>query len=203
MIGLQEYDLEIKPVHMVKGHGLSRLAAKALHALEGEEELSDWEQEVEMYDIGRETPTKHRTSWYADVHKFLKHDIIPSHFSIRQERALHLKYLAYQLCTKCFTGSTTMEFFSGAWRHMNKRRCYKICMKDPSGVTLWETPLHKMLCQPISTSHIIQGCTCLCTQVPSLSMTHRQNTKVSSPIAPYCSNQTIPIMGLGNHWGNF
>jgi len=39
MISLQEYDLEINLVHMVKGHGLCRLVVEVVHALEGEEEL--------------------------------------------------------------------------------------------------------------------------------------------------------------------
>jgi len=51
MTGMQEYDIEIKPVHTIKGHGLCRLATEAVHTLESEEELASWENEVEMYDI--------------------------------------------------------------------------------------------------------------------------------------------------------
>lgn len=51
MIGLQEYDLDIKPVHTIKGHGLYRLIAKAVHAQEEEEEITGWEQEIKMYDV--------------------------------------------------------------------------------------------------------------------------------------------------------
>jgi len=51
MRGFQEYDLEIKLVHMIKGHGLCRLATEAMHAPKNEEELTGWEQEIEMYDI--------------------------------------------------------------------------------------------------------------------------------------------------------
>lgn len=83
MTGLQEYDLEIKPVHKIKGHGLCRLVAKAVHALENEEELAGWEQEIEMYDIRWATPTKNGTSWYAYIRQYLEHDTIHSHFSIR------------------------------------------------------------------------------------------------------------------------
>ena len=67
MTGLQEYDLEINSVHTIKGHGISRLAVEAVHAPESEEELTDWKQEIEMYDIRRETPTEGGTYWYADV----------------------------------------------------------------------------------------------------------------------------------------
>lgn len=95
MTSLQEYDLEIKPMHTIKGHGLCRLVAKVVHALENEEELADWEQQIEMCDIKRSTPTKEETSWYEDVHQNLEHNTIPSHFSIRQKRALRLKALAY------------------------------------------------------------------------------------------------------------
>ncbi len=51
MIGFQEYDLEIKLPHTIKGHGHCRLVVEAVHAPESEEELARWEQEVEMYDI--------------------------------------------------------------------------------------------------------------------------------------------------------
>ena len=51
MSGLQDYDVEIKPFHMIKGHGLCKLAFEAVHALESEEGLVGWEQEIEMYDI--------------------------------------------------------------------------------------------------------------------------------------------------------
>lgn len=43
MTGLQEYDLEIKPINTIKGHGMCRLAAKVVHGPESEEELADWE----------------------------------------------------------------------------------------------------------------------------------------------------------------
>jgi len=44
MIRLQEYDLDIKLVHTVKGRGLCRLVVEALHSQEEEEELVGWEK---------------------------------------------------------------------------------------------------------------------------------------------------------------
>lgn len=44
MIGLQEYDLEIKKVHTIKGHVLCRLAIEAIHTQEEEEELVGWKK---------------------------------------------------------------------------------------------------------------------------------------------------------------
>jgi len=34
MTGLQEYDIEIKTIHVTKGHGLYKLAAEVVHTLE-------------------------------------------------------------------------------------------------------------------------------------------------------------------------
>ena len=48
MMGLREYDLEVKPVHMIKGHGLCRLVAEVVHAKDSEGELAGWEKEIEM-----------------------------------------------------------------------------------------------------------------------------------------------------------
>jgi len=39
MTCLEEYDIEIKPIHMIKGHGICRLAAEAIHASDIEEEV--------------------------------------------------------------------------------------------------------------------------------------------------------------------
>lgn len=44
MIGLQEYDLDIKVVHTIKGHGIWKLAMEAVHAQEEEEDIVFWEQ---------------------------------------------------------------------------------------------------------------------------------------------------------------
>lgn len=57
MKDLQEYDLNIKPAHSVKGHGLCKLTTEVVHAHEEEQELIGWEQEIEMYDVERALPT--------------------------------------------------------------------------------------------------------------------------------------------------
>jgi len=66
-IGLQEYDIEIKSVHTIKDHSLFELAAKAVNAKEDEEELSRWEQEIEMYNVERTSLATNTNSWYMDV----------------------------------------------------------------------------------------------------------------------------------------
>lgn len=130
MTGLQENDLEINPINMIKENGICGLVAKAVHALKSKEELIGWEREIGMCEIRKATPTEDGIVWYIDVPQYLENGTVPTHFSIRQKRALCLKALAYQ------SVHGVMEFCSGAWRHKNQRRYFKICMTDPSGITL-------------------------------------------------------------------
>jgi len=67
MTGSQEYDLEIKPFHTIKGHGLFQLAVEVVNVKEEEEELSGWEKEIEMYNIERASPATNINCWYIDV----------------------------------------------------------------------------------------------------------------------------------------
>lgn len=50
-----------------------------------------------MHNVEQASPTTSTNSWYMDVRKYLDHDIMPSHFSACQKRALKLKALSYQL----------------------------------------------------------------------------------------------------------
>lgn len=45
----QEYDLKLKPVHTIKGHGLCKLAFEAKGA--PKKDLSGWGKEIEMYNV--------------------------------------------------------------------------------------------------------------------------------------------------------
>ena len=64
---------------------------------EEEEELVVWDEEIEIYNIDRDSPTIDIKSWYAIVCQYLEHGTIPSHVSTRQNRALKIKALSYQL----------------------------------------------------------------------------------------------------------
>lgn len=86
MIGVHEYDLDINPVHIFKGHSLYKLVAKVVHAQEEEEDPIGWEQEIDMYNVERAPPTSHDNSWYEEVRQYLDHDIMPSQFSMQQKR---------------------------------------------------------------------------------------------------------------------
>ena len=70
MACLQEYDLEFKPAHTVKGQGLFRMAADAAssHGVEAEEEC--WEQEINMYQSDH-VPQQSSPSWYSDISGYL------------------------------------------------------------------------------------------------------------------------------------
>lgn len=80
MIGLQDYDLEFKPVHTIKGHSLCQLATKVVDAKE--DDPSGWEQEIEMYNVERASPTSIYNSWYVDVCWYLEDGTFPSHLFI-------------------------------------------------------------------------------------------------------------------------
>lgn len=80
MTRLQECDLDINLVHIIKGHGLFLLAKKVMEAKE-EEDILGWEQEIEMYNIKQASCITRKNSWYADLRQYLQHDIFSSHFS--------------------------------------------------------------------------------------------------------------------------
>lgn len=61
MTGLQEYDLEFKPVHTIKGHGIFWIAAEAVDVKE--EYLSSLDHEIEMYNVEQASPTTIMNSW--------------------------------------------------------------------------------------------------------------------------------------------
>lgn len=59
----QEYYLDFKLVHTIKGPGLCNLAANARYALE--QDLSRWEQEIKMYNIKHAPHSTSIVPWYA------------------------------------------------------------------------------------------------------------------------------------------
>lgn len=93
MTSLQEYDLEFKPVFTVKGHGIFWLTKKAVNEIE--DDPFGWDQDIEMYNVERATPTTISNSWYADVHQYLESNTFPSYLSAQQKRVVILKVLSY------------------------------------------------------------------------------------------------------------
>ena len=91
---LQEYDLEIKPLNIVRGQGLCKLAAGSTDSSESDlhffSEPSLFEREV--FPVS--TPPD---SWYDDIKFFLLHGTEPEHLDPRHKKALRLKSAPYQL----------------------------------------------------------------------------------------------------------
>lgn len=79
MTRLQEYYLDIKLVHTIKGHGLCKLETKAVKTKEEEEELIGWEKEIKMYNVEQASPTLDINSWYTDVCQYLDHGTMRYH----------------------------------------------------------------------------------------------------------------------------
>lgn len=60
MTRLKEYDIEFKPSHVMKGHGLCQTIVQEKNA--SKDGSSRWEQEIEMHNIVQATPTDTPTS---------------------------------------------------------------------------------------------------------------------------------------------
>ena len=89
---LQEYDLEVKPLKIVRGQGLCKLAAASADSAEVDlhffSEPSLFEREV--FPIS--TPPD---SWYDDIKFFLLHGAAPEHLDPCHKRDLILKSTPY------------------------------------------------------------------------------------------------------------
>lgn len=83
MTCLQEYDIEFKRVHTVKGHGLCRLAAEVMDS--PEEYTSGWEEEIKIYNVQQVPPTNATTSCYSDTQQYLEHVSFPLYLSKKIE----------------------------------------------------------------------------------------------------------------------
>jgi len=77
MTYLEEYDLEFKPIHTIKGQGICRLAIEGRDT--PKQDLSGWEQEIEMYNIDHTPQSTSTAPWYTYLRKFLEHGTFPSH----------------------------------------------------------------------------------------------------------------------------
>ena len=85
---IQEYDLEIKPIKIVKGQGLAQLLTKKInsHAVNL---ASEHESHILHIDEDHE--------WYKDIIYFLRNLSCPDHLVDHQRRALRLKAEKYIL----------------------------------------------------------------------------------------------------------
>lgn len=101
MTSLQEYDLEFKPSHIVKGHRLCKLTTEATNHQNTEldrltQEMEGWEHEIKMCQ--NEILGSHDTSsCYSYVKKYLVKGSLPEAMSARQKRVVRLKVASYQM----------------------------------------------------------------------------------------------------------
>lgn len=94
MTSLQEYDLEIKPTKIEKGHGLCKLVVDAHDPKE-----ERWENEECMAENKDEVyyvPAS-QDSWYVDLQYFLTHGYAPFYLDPKHRRSLRLKGSHYLL----------------------------------------------------------------------------------------------------------
>lgn len=62
---LQEYDIEFKPIHTIKGYGIFQFIIELIDS--PKEDHSGWEQEIEMYNIEQVPPTSTTMPWYLYI----------------------------------------------------------------------------------------------------------------------------------------
>lgn len=89
LTSLQEYELEINPTQLVKGHGLCKLAEEALDLQEEEEE--GWDNEYDMLQREVLYIPALSNSWYNDLKYYLTHGSNPSHLDAVKIKDLRLK----------------------------------------------------------------------------------------------------------------
>ena len=77
---LQEYDLEFKLAHTVKGQGLCQMDVEVASAHEIEEEC--WEQEIDMYQSDH-VPQQSSPSWYSEISRYLAQGTMDSALTSR------------------------------------------------------------------------------------------------------------------------
>jgi len=119
------------------------------HAQEKEEKLIGWEQEIEMHDVERAPPTSYGDSWYKYVFQYLEHGTMPSHFSMRQKRALRLKALRYQLVHGVLYTKHNNEIFLRCLRcleeHDSEKVLHDLHDKLAGGHFMTNTTAHKVM----------------------------------------------------------
>ena len=91
---LQEYDLEIKPLKIVRGQGLCKLAAWSADSSESDLHFFSKPSlfEREFFPISTAPD-----SWYDDIKFFLLHGNAPEHLDPCNKRDLRLISAPYQL----------------------------------------------------------------------------------------------------------
>ena len=94
---LQEYDLEIKPLKIVRGQGLCKLAAGFVDNSDPDLQFfgDPYLCEREVFPVSTTPDT-----WYDDIRFFLLHGTAPEHLDPCHKRALRLKSTPYQLIDK-------------------------------------------------------------------------------------------------------
>lgn len=108
MTRLQEYFMDFKLVHTIKGHGLCKLLKQEMLL---KKYLSGWEKEIEMYNIEHVPQSMSTMPWYEYLRKFLEHGTLPSYLSNKQKREISLKSLSYQL----FHGVIFLKHHNGSY----------------------------------------------------------------------------------------
>jgi hypothetical protein len=91
---VQEFDLDIKPAKLVKGHGLCKLATEAQDQVN---EDSGWDNELMLLCREALSVPPGKESWYEKITYLPHHGTCPKNLNLKERRALRIKSTQYCL----------------------------------------------------------------------------------------------------------
>lgn len=87
--------MEFNPFHTINGHGLCKILADAKYV--SKQEILEWEQEKEMYNVEQVAQSSSIAPWCLDIRQFLENNTLATQLLNKQKREIRLKSLSYQL----------------------------------------------------------------------------------------------------------
>jgi len=94
---LQENDLEIKPLKIVRGRGLCKLVTEGRDGIKNDNDDDKEELDQAIIEARIQALDDNQDSWYKDLKYLLDTGTTPENLSPKQRRALRLKSTPYQL----------------------------------------------------------------------------------------------------------
>jgi len=104
---LLEYDVDIKPTKLIKGHGLAKILADSNCKALGLNYINNLTKETgQIYSQPEDTSLQvhekyHISNWYKDIVYLLQHLETPPDFDKSKSRSLRLKTVKYCIMNQC------------------------------------------------------------------------------------------------------
>jgi len=160
---------------------------------EEEEELTRWEQEIEMYNVEWASPTTPMKYWYTNVHQYLEHGTMPSKFSTQKKRALWIKALSYQLVHGVLLRKHHNGVLLKCLEANDSEKVLRYIHDRPSkGHFVWNTTTHKIMWASFYWPTLFKYAHAYSHKCPVCQRCADRNQK----LAAHCSGRTFSTVGL-------